>query len=227
MGHPRKSRKQYNTPSHPWNAERIKEENKLMLKYGLKNKKEIWKADTLVRKYSREARYLLGFSSDQIKEEKNELVGHLSRLGILNENAHLEDILNLTVEDVLRRRLQTMVHQKGFSRTAKEARLFVVHGHIAMNGKKINSPSFAVKRGEEELIGFYSSSPVAKQIEEYNKREPKVKEKSEDKSSNSKNNRNRSRRRFDKSRGRSPNSQSNKNRPKGKFQGKSGEKKNK
>lgn len=167
MGHPRKSRKKYDTPPHPWNAERIKSENKLMVKYGLKNKKEIWKADTLVKKYSREARYLLGFSSDQVEEERRELIGHLSRQGILAENAHLEDILNLTVENVLRRRLQTMVHQKGFSRTPKEARMFVVHGHITMNGKKVDSPSYVVKRGEEDSIGFYPSSSVAKQIEEY------------------------------------------------------------
>ncbi|MCL2114754.1 MAG: 30S ribosomal protein S4 [Methanobrevibacter sp.] len=167
MGHPRKSRKKYDTPPHPWNAERIKAENKLMVKYGLKNKKEIWKADTLVRKYSREARYLLGFSQDQVEEERRELIGHLSRQGILAENAHLEDILNLTVENVLRRRLQTVVHQKGLSRTPKEARMFVVHGHIAMNGKKIDSPSYVVKRGEEDSIGFYPSSPVSKQIEDY------------------------------------------------------------
>ena len=149
MGHPRKARKKYDTPPHPWNAERIKTENKLMSKYGLKNKKEIWKADTLVRKYSREARYLLGFSQDQVKVET--------------------EILDLTVEDILRRRLQTIVFQKGLARTAKEARMFVVHGHIALNGKKLNSPSYVVKRGEEEAVGFYHSSPVAKQIEEYNK----------------------------------------------------------
>ena len=83
MGQPRKSRKKYNTPPHPWNAERIKDENKLMTKYGLKNKKEIWKADTLVRRYRREARYLLGFSSDQMQEEKLELLGHLARTGVL------------------------------------------------------------------------------------------------------------------------------------------------
>lgn len=165
MGHPRKSRKSYETPPHPWNADRIKEENRLTLKYGLRNKKEIWKADTLVKKYSREARYLLGFSSDQIVEESKELLGHLKRMGILGENAHLEDILNLTVEDVLNRRLQTMVYRKGFSRTAKEARMFVVHGHITMNGKKVNSPSYMVKRDEENAIGYYYSSPVAKMIE--------------------------------------------------------------
>jgi len=168
MGHPRKSRKKYNTPPHPWNAERIKEENKLMIKYGLKNKKEIWKADTLVRRYSREARYLLGFSSDQVEEEKMELLGHLSRIGVLPENGELADILNLTVEDILRRRLQTIVLKKGLARTSKEARMFVVHGHIALNGKKIDSPSYTVLRKEEDQIGFYGSSPVAKQIEDFN-----------------------------------------------------------
>ncbi len=179
MGHPRKARKKYNTPPHPWNAERIKSENKLMVKYGLKNKKEIWKADTLVRKYSREARYLLGFAQDQAVEEKNELLGHLVRIGVLSEDAHLEDILNLNVEDILRRRLQTVVHRKGLARTAKEARMFVVHGHIAMNGKKIDSPSFMVKRGEEEFVGFYGNSSVAKQIEEFNNNKAKADEKSE------------------------------------------------
>ena len=168
MGHPRKARKKYDTPPHPWNAERIKSENKLMAKYGLKNKKEIWKADTLVRNYSRQARYLLGFSEDQVKTEIDELLGHLKRTGILDENAHLENILDLTVEDILRRRLQTIVFQKGLARTAKEARMFVVHGHIALDGKKVNSPSYVVKKGEEDLVGFYPTSPVAKQIEEYN-----------------------------------------------------------
>ena len=168
MGHTRKARKKYDTPPHPWNAERIKSENKLMAKYGLKNKKEIWKADTLVRNYSRQARYLLGFSEDQVKTEIDELLGHLKRTGILDESAPLESILDLTVEDILRRRLQTVVHQKGLARTAKEARMFVVHGHIALDGKKVNSPSYVVKKGEEDLVGFYPTSPVAKQIEEYN-----------------------------------------------------------
>ena len=165
MGHPRKARKKYDTPPHPWNADRIKTENKLMAKYGLKNKKEIWKADTMVRRYRRDARYLLGFSSDQKEAERKELLGHLTNFGILSEDANLENVLDLTVEDVLNRRLQTMVHQKGLSRTAKEARIFVVHGHIALNGKKIDSPSYMVKRGEEEQIDFYASSPVAKQFQ--------------------------------------------------------------
>lgn len=177
MGHPRKARKKYDTPPHPWNAERIKSENKLALKYGLKNKKEIWKAETMVRRYRRDARYLLGLSSEHTEQERKQLLGHLVRYGILGETSKLEDVLNLTVEDVLRRRLQTVVHQKGLARTAKEARIFVVHGHIAMAGKKIDSPSYLVKRGEEERIGFYPSSPVAKQIESQQK--TKTEEKAE------------------------------------------------
>ncbi|MBM4240104.1 MAG: 30S ribosomal protein S4 [Euryarchaeota archaeon] len=162
MGHPRKSRKKYDTPPHPWNADRIKEENKLVIKYGLKNKKEVWKAETMVRRYRRDARYLLGLSSEHTAEERIQLLGHLVKLGLLKEDAKLEDVLNLTVEDVLRRRLQTMVHKKGLSRTTKQARQFVIHGHITLNEKKIDSPSYLVRRGEEELIGVYPSSTVEK-----------------------------------------------------------------
>lgn len=162
MGHPRKSRKKYDTPSHPWNADRIKLENKLIKKYGLKTKKEIWKAETMVKKYRRDARQLLGMSSEQNKTKREQLLGHLVNQGFLGKDAKLEDVLNLTMEDVLRRRLQTMVHQKGLANTAKQSRVMVVHGHIALNGKKINSPSYLVKSGEEELLGFYQGSPMEK-----------------------------------------------------------------
>ncbi len=166
MGHPRKARKKYDTPSHPWNAARIKEENRLAQKYGLKTKKEIWKAETMVKKYRRDARHLLGMVTEQTIRERQDLINHLVNAGILGENAKLEDVLDLTVEDVLRRRLQTMVYKKGLANTAKEARVFVVHGHVALNEKKIDSPSYLVKKGEEDLIGFYHSSPVEKQYKE-------------------------------------------------------------
>jgi small subunit ribosomal protein S4 len=175
MGHPRKARKKYDTPSHPWNADRIKSENKLIQKYGLKNKKEVWKAETAVKRYRRDARHLLGMETEQTQLESKQLLAHLINAGILAEDAKLESILDLTVEDVLRRRLQTMVHKKGLANTAKQARLFITHGHIALNGKKINSPSFMVKKGEEELISFYPGSPM----EKYHKEQEKTAEKSE------------------------------------------------
>jgi small subunit ribosomal protein S4 len=177
MGHPRKARKKYDTPSHPWNADRIKQENKLVQKYGLKNKKEVWKAETMVKRYRRDARELLGMTSEHNSQERDQLLSHLIKLGILPENAKLEAVLDLTVEDVLRRRLQTVVHRKGLAYTAKEARVFVVHGHIAMNNRKIDSPSYLVKRGEEELIGYYPGSAVIKlKIPENPKKEKPKKE---------------------------------------------------
>jgi small subunit ribosomal protein S4 len=177
MGHPRKARKKYDTPSHPWNADRIKQENKLVQKYGLKNKKEVWKAETMIKRYRRDARELLGMTSEHNSQERDQLLSHLIKLGILPENAKLEAVLDLTVEDVLRRRLQTVVQRKGLAYTAKEARVFVVHGHIAMNNKKIDSPSYLVKRGEEEQIGYYPGSAVIKlKIPENPKKEKPKKE---------------------------------------------------
>lgn len=164
MGHPRKPRKQYDTPSHPWNAERIKEENRLAAKYGLKNKKEIWKADSKVKRYRRDARIILGMDVDERQKEETELLNHLVRLGFISPNARLEEVLDLNVEDVLRRRLQSLVHKKGLSSTAKEARLFVVHGHITLNGRKINVPGHLVSKADEDSIDFYPGSPVAKKV---------------------------------------------------------------
>ncbi|MDP7610203.1 MAG: 30S ribosomal protein S4, partial [Candidatus Woesearchaeota archaeon] len=43
MGDPKKQRKKYSKPSHPWQTERIEVEKVLMKEYGLKNKKEIWR----------------------------------------------------------------------------------------------------------------------------------------------------------------------------------------
>lgn len=166
MGHPRKARKQYDTPSHPWNAARIKSENKLVVKYGLRTKKEVWKAETTIKRYRRDARFLLGMETEHAEVEKAQLLNHIKRLGMLKADAKLEDILDLTVEDVLRRRLETVVHNIGLANTAKQARIFIVHGHIAMNGRKINAPSYIVKTGEEATIGFYSGSPMEKIMKE-------------------------------------------------------------
>ena len=49
MGDPKKQRKKYETPLHPWQGERILAEKKIMEEYGLKNKKEIWKMNSMLR----------------------------------------------------------------------------------------------------------------------------------------------------------------------------------
>ena len=103
--------------------------------------------------------------TDEREAQEKELLNHLVRVGFISPNAKLEEVLDLNVEDVLRRRLQSLVYRKGLSNTAKEARLFVVHGHITLNGKKINAPGHIVQKADEDNIDFYPGSPVARQIE--------------------------------------------------------------
>ena len=93
-------------------------------------------------------------------EVQQTLIQKLVRLGVLGPEAGFEDVLLLTVEDILRRRLQTIVFEKGLAKTIYQARQFVVHGHIQVGGKKINAPSYIVKKAEEYMVGYVAKSPL-------------------------------------------------------------------
>ncbi|MCQ4335807.1 MAG: 30S ribosomal protein S4, partial [Sulfolobales archaeon] len=56
-------------------------------------------------------------------------------------------------------RLQTIVFKKGLARTIHQARQLIVHGHIAIGGRRVTSPGYIVKKSEEDLIDFYPTSP--------------------------------------------------------------------
>ena len=71
-------------------------------------------------------------------------------------------MLGLTVRDVLERRLQTLVYKKGLALSIYHARQLIVHGHIAINGRRVRSPGYLVSREEEDKIGYYPLSPYAK-----------------------------------------------------------------
>ena len=162
MGDPRKPRKKYDTPNHPWIKERIEREHELCRKYGLVNKKEVWKAETKLRNYRRQARRLISDTTEQGAKEAQQLFNVLKRYGILKkENPTLDDVLALTIEDILERRLQTIVFRKGLARTIKRARQLIVHGHIAVNGRKVTAPGYLVPVDEEGAIDFKSNSPFA------------------------------------------------------------------
>ncbi len=173
MGDPKFPRKKYETPSHPWEAERIKRESELIEKYGLKNKREVWKAETFLRRIREQARKLFA-RGKEAEKEKEKLLKRLFRLGILPENATLDDVLALTVEDILARRLQTLVYLHGLAKTPKQARQFIVHGHIAINGRKVRVPSYLVRKEEEDKISYSYSSPLN---DELHPMRPKVEEK--------------------------------------------------
>ena len=162
MGKPKFSRKKYETPSHPWEMERIKEENELIKKYGLKNKREIWKAETRLRKYRGQARSLLAkIETDiQSKKESDQLLMHLSRMNILPPNSTLDDILTLDTEAILSRRLQTLTYLKGLASTPQQARQLIAHGHISVSGKKVTIPGYMIAKEEESNISYIDNSPL-------------------------------------------------------------------
>ena len=117
----RRLRKKYKTPRKPFERDRLIEEIRLVGYYGLRNKKELWRAKTLLSEFRRRARKLLAIDpSERVKEEKA-LIDKLYRLGILDKDASLDDVLRLRVEDILERRLQSVVWRLGFARTPHQA----------------------------------------------------------------------------------------------------------
>ncbi|MFX1502191.1 MAG: 30S ribosomal protein S4 [Promethearchaeota archaeon] len=161
MGDPRRLKKKFKKPKHPFQKDRIMEELEFLGKYGLRNKREYWKSRTLLGNWRNLARYSRTLSKEQALEVQQTLIRKLNRLGIIGSEAEFEDVLLLTVEDVLKRRLQTLVYEKGLASTIYQARQYITHGHIQIGGKKINSPSYLVKREEEDLINFAPNSPLS------------------------------------------------------------------
>ncbi|MDF9746112.1 30S ribosomal protein S4 [Natrinema salsiterrestre] len=155
--------KQYETPNHPYQGERIASEHSLVDRYGLKNKEELWRAQSELRSYRREARELLGQPQDDetVIRRSEEFLGRLKRVGILDETDELGDILSLEIEDILERRLQTIVYRNGLANTTQQARQFITHGHIVVDGQRHSIPSYVVDIDEEDLVAFDENSSLA------------------------------------------------------------------
>jgi len=131
--------KQYETPNHPYQGERIASEHSLVDRYGLSNKRRaLARAQSELRSYRREARELLGQAQDDetVIRRSEEFLNRLKRVGILNETDELGDILSLEIEDILERRLQTVVYRTGLANTPQQARQFIVHGHVMVDGQR-------------------------------------------------------------------------------------------
>ena len=178
MGDPKFPSKHYNTPSHPWQKVRIEQERNLTHQYGLKSKKEIWKADTKVREMRRQARKLTAKANDeQAQKEKTLLLNKLSRLGMLEQGAALEDVLRMAPENILDRRLQTQVYLQGLSSTVKQARQLIVHGHISIDGAVARVPGILVTKLQEKNISY---SPTSALNSDLHPVRPGIQEKTDD-----------------------------------------------
>ena len=129
-----------------YDKNRIEEENKLVERYGLKNKREIWKAEARIGDIRRQAKNLITAS----QEEQKKLIDKLNKIGLNIGN--IADILALKKEDWLKRRLQSIVVEKKLARTAKSARQLIAHKHIAISGNIVNIPSYIVPVEEESEI---------------------------------------------------------------------------
>jgi len=162
LGDPRRLKRKYAAPPHPWQTARLIEERSLMQKFGLKKKREIWRLETMLRGIRSNARRLLAATGPYVQIETKQLLNRLIRLGLLNEGATLDDVLALKTDDLLNRRLQTIVYAKGFAKTVDQARQFITHGHIMIGGRQVTVPSYLVMRDEEEIIKFNPNSPIGK-----------------------------------------------------------------
>src|SRR3990172_2109837 len=149
MGHPKKQRKKYSRPMKPYDKVRIEKEKKIKQEYGLRRKKEIWRAEAIIREFRRRARELQA-RHDERKEK--ELIDKLNKLGI--RCSSLDDVLGTTLDKILARRLQTIVFKKGLANTPRQARQLIIHGHILVDSRKIRWPSYIVENGKEDSISI-------------------------------------------------------------------------
>lgn len=146
MGDPKRLHKKYIRPKKLTKG-LIEEEKSVIENYGLKNKREIWRAENNINRIREQAKKLILHV-----ELQPPFFNRLVKLGLLKPNSSIDDVLALTKEKILDRRFQTIVFKKKLAKTIKEARQFIVHKKILINGKAIDVPGYIVKTNEENNI---------------------------------------------------------------------------
>ncbi len=163
LGDPKKQRKKFDTPRFRWRKDILQEELKLLGQYGLRNKHELWRHKTTLTKARGIARSLISKTTEERAKMENELLSQLKKKGVLQETAVLDNVLDLTIEDILERRLQTIVFRKGLARTCFQARQLITHGHITIDGRRVTVPGYLVRRDEEPKMMYSPESVIAQQ----------------------------------------------------------------
>lgn len=152
MGDPHKPKKTYHRPRRIWTIDQLNAELYTLGTYGLRNKRELWKAQSEIARIRNQARALLAIPTEVGRDKELRLLGFLNRLGLVNESATLDDVLNLKIEDILERRLQTIVMRKIMSKSAIQARQIVSHCHVSVGSRTVNLPGYIVRKDEEQNI---------------------------------------------------------------------------
>ncbi len=176
MGDPKKLKKKYFPPRHPWNKNNIETERVIKKEYGLKNKTEIYISNSFLKKYKDIAKRLTATKTRQADKEKAQVIAKLQLLGLLPAGADLDQILGLELKQLLERRLQSLVFRKGLAKSMNQARQFIVHRHIKIGGQEIARPSYIASLEEEGSIGFKDNSSLFDESHPERMREKEVKE---------------------------------------------------
>ena len=167
MGEPTFSRPRTQTPTHPWKQARIDEEHALKERFGLKKvggMREIWREKSSLRRHRNQAMKLIGrvdSSEGHYAKEKEQLLGSLTRKGLLQTGADIGDVLEINVEHMLSRRLQSVVYYKGLAPSMRAARNLIVHGHICISEQRMTVPGYHVLKEEEDSLQYSNNSPFA------------------------------------------------------------------
>jgi small subunit ribosomal protein S4 len=159
MGDPKKKHKTFNTPKRPYQTEALMEDLRVIGSYGLRNKRELWKVRTELSVLRGRARDLLSLGAEERAIREGALINKLAHRGLVMENGRLEDVLTLSVEDLLERRLQTYIFRRGLASSLFQARQLITHGHIAIDDRKVTTPSYQIKITDEETLDYAMSSP--------------------------------------------------------------------
>lgn len=163
MGDPRRFKRTWEGPRHPWRKEELIEGLRLIGEYGLRNKRELYKAETIARRYRKMAREILALPENERLAKEKALILRLYKKGLIKyQDANADAVLSLTAKDVLERRLQTIVYRKGLAPTIHAARQMIVHRHIMVGDRIVDIPGYLVTADEEQSVrispksAFYS-----------------------------------------------------------------------
>ena len=171
MGAPKRNRRTFDKPKDIWNLARINTDNALIKEFGLKNMSELWKAQYELSRLRGNIRNLLAGTGTADTEKH--ILGRLVRLGIAQEGTPLEKLLDLNEQAFLSRRLQTVVFKKGLARSMRQARQLIVHGFIAVNGRKVDRPGYMVLASEDQGVGYFKHIEIAPVATAQRQSEPK------------------------------------------------------
>jgi len=152
MGDPRKIRRKYAGPAHPWQKDRIEAEKVIVMDYGIRRKNELWKMSSLLSSFLNRAKNIIARRDAQSEVEKRQLLDRLIKLGLLSKESRVEDVLGIKLKDIMERRLQTILVRKNVARSMLQSRQFITHQYVAVGANKITSPSYLVATSDEPLI---------------------------------------------------------------------------